>query len=107
MANARISIPASARADEVIEIKTLITHPMETGFRRDALGQVIPRDILTEFECRYRDRVVFRTTFHPGVAANPYLSFFARADLSGEFSFRWTDQHGESTVETRHLKVSG
>ena len=106
MATVRISIPKSATPGEIIEIKTLITHPMETGFRRDTMGEAIPRNILTSFECRYRDRRVFATRFHPGVAANPYLSFFARADSSGTFEFTWTDQHGVTILEPRELVVA-
>ena len=98
-------MPRNVRAGDVIEIKTLITHPMETGFRRDALGQVIPRNILTRFECRYGDRVVFETAFEPGIAANPYLSFSLRADESATLTFRWTDQRGAVTEETRELEV--
>ena len=47
----RIVAPAKARKGEVIEIKTLINHVMETGFRRDTVGQAIPRDIITRFTC--------------------------------------------------------
>ena len=106
MTTVRISIPGTAAAGEIIEIKTLINHPMETGFRRNTMGEAIPRNILTDFECRYRGRKVFATRMHPGVAANPYLSFFVRADESGEFEFLWRDQHGETIVETRELIVA-
>jgi sulfur-oxidizing protein SoxZ len=106
MATVRISIPSRAKPGDIIEIKTLITHPMETGFRRDTMGEAIPRNILTSFECRYRDRRVFATRFHPGVAANPYLSFFVRADASGTVVFTWTDQQGVEIVETRELVVA-
>ena len=105
MLKARISIPPKAAKGEVITVKTLISHPMETGFRRDAVGAAIPRNILTEFECRYNERSVFRAKFHPAIAANPFLSFHVRAEQSGTLTFRWRDQHGAETVVSRDLVV--
>lgn len=107
MLKARISVPASATRGEVITIKTLVSHPMETGFRRDALGSPIPRNILTDFECRLDDDVIFRARFHPAVAANPFLAFHLRAERSGTLRFLWRDQNGEETVLTRELTVEG
>ncbi len=101
----RISIPSTVTRGEVITIKTLVSHPMETGFRRDALGAVIPRNILTEFECRLDEDTIFRADFHPAVAANPYLAFRMRAERSGTLWFRWRDQHGEETLVSRELLV--
>ena len=105
MLKARISAPPTARPGEVISIKTLISHPMESGFRRDASGKQIPRNILTEFVCRYNGQQAFRAELHPAIAANPFLSFHLRADVSGTLEFRWTDQHGEVTSETREIVV--
>lgn len=107
MLKTRIAVPARVAAGEVITIKTLVSHPMETGFRRDALGSPIPRNILTEFECRLDGERVFRADLHPAVAANPYLAFRLRATRSGTLRFSWRDQHGEETVETRELVVDG
>lgn len=104
---ARIALPATAAPGEVITVKTLITHPMESGFRRDTAGERIARDILTLFECRLDDEVVFRAHFHPAVAANPFLSFRLRAQRSGTLSFSWLDQHGAQSTVTRELKVRG
>ena len=105
MAGARISVPSRARAGEIINVKTLFSHPMETGYRRDAVGAPIPRDIVSEFICSYDGRTVFRAELKPGIAANPYFAFSVRADRSGTLTFRWTDQHGNTTVETRELSV--
>ncbi len=107
MLKARISVPATAARGEVITVKTLVSHPMETGFRRDALGTRIPRNILTQFECLLDDDTVFRADFHPAVSANPFLAFRLRAERSGTLTFRWRDQHGEVTVVTRELEVNG
>ncbi len=105
MAGARISVPSRARSGEIISIKTLFSHPMETGYRRDALGLAIPRDIVSEFVCSYDGRAVFRAELNPGIAANPFFAFSVRADRSGTLEFRWTDQDGNVTVETRELAV--
>ena len=106
---ARISVPPTARRDEVVTIKTLVAHPMETGFRRDASGRSIPRDILTRFECHFDDGagdvLVFAADLHPAVAANPFLRFHLRATRSGTLRFRWYDAEGLAAEETRPLTV--
>lgn len=101
----RISLPENAARGELIEIKTLISHPMRSGFRRDTMGEVIPRDILKEFVCTYDGEQVFKAEFFPAIAANPFLSFFISATKSGELKFRWTDQHGQVTHESRTITV--
>ena len=105
MPKARISAPPTAKPGEIISIRTLISHPMESGFRRDSSGAQIPRNILTEFVCLYNGRQTFRAELHPAIAANPFLAFHLRADVSGTLEFRWTDQRGEVTTETRDLVV--
>ena len=107
MLKTRIAVPERAVRGEVITIKTLVSHPMETGFRRDALGSSIPRNILTEFECLLDGERVFRADLHPAIAANPFMAFRLRAERSGTLSFRWRDQHGEETEVTRELVVDG
>lgn len=101
----RISVPRLVEPGSVIEIKTLASHPMETGFRRDHKGAAIPRDIITHFECMFAGSTVFDATFGPGIAANPFLSFHMRAEASGTLLFRWTDQHGNVTEAARDLTV--
>lgn len=105
MTKIRVKVPETAKQGEVIEIKTLIGHPMETGFRRDAVGKAIPRNILTEFICLYNGEEVFRADFQPAVAANPFVSFFTTATESGVFEFRWTDQDGVTITETADITV--
>ena len=102
----RISLPPSAQRGEVIEVGVLIQHDMESGYRRDAFGQAIPRNILKRFECVHAGETVFAAELFPGIAANPYLSFFMRAQVSGPVAFTWTDQHGESWSESRELVVT-
>ena len=103
---ARISIPKTAKKGEVIEIKTLIGHPMESGFRRDALGNAIPRDILKEFKCIYDGETVFRAELFPAISANPFMTFHTVATVSGDLEFVWTDQDGVETRETVSIEVS-
>ena len=105
MAAIRISAPDTATQGEVIELKALIRHPMESGFRRGTRGETIPRDIITEFACLYNGEPVFTANFFPAVAANPFLSFHTVATESGSLEFRWTDQHGEVSSETVTLTV--
>ena len=106
MSRALISVPAKARRGEVIAIKTLIAHVMETGFRRDNVGRAIPRDIITRFTCSYGGEEVFRMDLFTGVAANPFVAFTTIATETGDLVFEWTDQHGAVTREQARLTVT-
>jgi len=106
MARALIKVPANARRGDVIEIKTLISHPMETGYRVGANGAMIPRDIITIFTCAYNGEEVFRAQLSPAIAANPFLSFFTVARDSGTLEFRWTGDNGFSATETATITVA-
>lgn len=101
----RISAPDTARKGDVIELKAMIQHPMETGYRSGSRGENIPRDIITRFECRYNGETVFAADFHPGIAANPFLTFYTKATESGTLAFEWTDQDGESWSESHEITV--
>ena len=103
---ARVHLPALARAGEVITVKTLVAHPMETGYARDVRGALIPRHIITEFACIYAGREVFRAAFRPAVAANPFLEFHLRATVSGPVTFRWRTDRGEETILERSIQVT-
>ena len=94
MASALINVPAKAKRGDIIEIKTLISHVMETGYRRTAEGTVVPRNIITSFACRYNGTEVFRADLFPAIAANPFISFFAVATASGTFEFEWIGDNG-------------
>ena len=106
MARALISVPQTARRGEVIEIKTLVAHPMETGYRRDSSGGAIPRDIIRSFVCAYNGAEIFRADLFPAVAANPFIAFTTVATESGVIEFRWTDDHGETQIESRTITVA-
>jgi sulfur-oxidizing protein SoxZ len=102
----RISAPDKATAGEIIELKAMIQHPMETGYRRDSKGEIIPRNIIKQFRCTYDGNIIFEGEFFPGIAANPFLTFHAPATRTAMIEFSWTDQHGERWSEERLLTVS-
>lgn len=102
---ALINVPKTARKGEIIVIKTLISHEMETGYRRDSVGQAIPRDIINLFVCTYNGVEVFRAELHPAIAANPFISFSTVATESGTLTFKWTDDHGQTQTETATITV--
>jgi sulfur-oxidizing protein SoxZ len=106
MSTVRIRLPQSVKKGEVFEIKTLITHVMESGQRRDASGKAIPRKILNKFTCNYNGREVIRIDMAPAIAANPYLAFFIAATETGVLEFTWTDDDGSVFKETQKLTVA-
>jgi sulfur-oxidizing protein SoxZ len=105
MARALINVPATAKRGEIIEIKTLIQHEMETGFRVGTNGQVIPRDIITDFICKYNGEEIFRADLHPAISANPFFTFFTVATESGTISFEWSGDNGFAVSETATITV--
>jgi sulfur-oxidizing protein SoxZ len=105
MASALINVPAKAKRGDVIEIKTLMSHIMETGYRHMASGELVPRDIITSFTCRYNGTEIFRADLFPAIAANPYLSFFTVAKESGKFEFEWIGDNGYSSSASASITV--
>ena len=102
MARTLVNVPPRARRGEIIEIKTLISHVMETGFRRTETGTAIPRDIITEFKCTYNGAEIFRADLHQAISANPFITFFTVATESGTLDFRWTGDNGfEETTQAK------
>jgi len=104
MARPLINVPQKAKRGDVIEIKTLISHIMETGFRHDNVGKPIPRNIITSFVARYNGEEIFSADLHPAIAANPFLSFFTVATASGTIDFEWTGDNGFH--ETASAKIT-
>ncbi len=105
MARALIHVPATAKRGEIIEIKSLISHVMETGYRIGVTGAPIPRDIIDQFVCTYNGEEVFHAQLYPAIAANPFITFFTVATESGTLTFSWTDQHGQTQVQTAEITV--
>jgi sulfur-oxidizing protein SoxZ len=105
MASALINVPKTAKRGEIIEIKTLMSHIMETGYRRLASGELIPRDIITSFTCRYNGTEIFRADLFPAIAANPFITFFTVATESGKFDFEWIGDKGFSETASASISV--
>lgn len=105
MSKPRVKLPESAKVGEVIEVKTLISHVMETGQRKDPEGKVIPRNIINTFVAKFAGAEIFKAELHPGISANPYVSFFMRVPGPGEFEFTWIDDANKSIVEKLKLNV--
>ena len=105
MSRVIVNVPATAKRGEVIEIRTLAGHDMETGFRRTQLGELVPRNIITRFSCSYNGVEVFRADLHPAIAANPLLTFTTVATESGTLEFRWTGDNNYSVTQTAAISV--
>ncbi len=105
MANALINVPKTAKRGEIVEIKTLVSHPMETGYRRTQDGAPIPRDIIRTFVCTYNGVEVFRADLHPAIAANPFIVFTTVATESGTLEFHWSGDKGFSVKESATITV--
>jgi sulfur-oxidizing protein SoxZ len=103
--SALINVPERARRGEIIEIKTLVSHPMETGYRRTQLGTPIPRDIVRRFSCTYNGAEVFRAELHAAIAANPFIVFTTVATESGTLAFSWTGDNGFAVTESAAITV--
>jgi sulfur-oxidizing protein SoxZ len=105
MARALVNVPAKAKRGDIIEIKALISHPMESGFRVGANGKIIQRDIIQTFTCTYNGEEVFKARYSPAIAANPFISFSTRATDSGEIVLTWRGDNGFEAVETKQIAV--
>ena len=102
----RVMVPNSAAKDEIIQVKSIISHEMETGLRLDSSGQVIPRKIINRFQCLYNGTPVFSADFHEAVSANPFLEFYLRATESGLLEFIWEEDGGAVYRLEQHLVVA-
>ncbi len=90
----RVRMPATAKAGEIIEVKTLISHEMESGQRKDSAGATVPRKIIKEFTASFNGKQILKADWHPAISANPYQSFFVRVPETGTFTFSWLDDDG-------------
>lgn len=103
---ARIKLPDTIKAGDVIEVKTLIRHVMETGNRHDKNGKPIPRDIINTFIAKFEGQQVFRAEFGPGISANPYLAFEMRVSGPGTIEITWIDDEGAAVSVTAPVVLS-
>ena len=104
---ARIQVPKETNRGELITVRVAIQHPMETGFRYDHMGRVIPKNVVNTLTCSYNGIEVFRAEMGSGISANPYLQFYTRAVATGEIVFEWVDDAGERGSERVAIAVTG
>ncbi len=102
----RVKVPKKAKAGDVVTIKTLISHPMETGLRKDKQGNLIPRKIINTFVATFNDQEVINVKIEPAVSANPYFQFDMKVAESGTVNFEWTDDDGSVYTANKKIAVS-
>lgn len=102
----RVKVPKKASAGDTITIKTLISHKMESGQRKDSDGNVIPRSIINRFTAEFNGQMVIDVEMQPAISTNPYFQFDAVVPESGEFTFTWYDDDGDVYTETKAIEVS-
>ena len=102
----RVKVPKSASAGEMITLKTLISHKMESGQRKDGDGNVIPRSIINRFVCDFNGQNVIDVKMEPAISTNPYFQFNATVPESGEFKFTWYDDDGDVYEAAKSISVS-
>jgi len=95
-----------AKKGDVVEVKALVQHAMESGQRKDSSGKPIPRKILNKFTCTVNGKQVFAADFEPAISANPYIQFHFRAEESGPVVLTWTDDDGSKIVGQDTIKVN-
>lgn len=101
----RVKVPKSASAGDSITIKTLISHKMESGQRKDKEGNAIPRSIINRFVCAFNGQTVVDVTMEPAISTNPYFQFDATVPEAGEFQFTWYDDDGSVYETAKKIKV--
>ncbi|MPT24199.1 MAG: thiosulfate oxidation carrier complex protein SoxZ [Starkeya sp.] len=106
MTRALVSVPKTARKGEIVDVRAMIAHPMETGYRMGPNGATIPRNILTRLVCTYNGTEVFAAEFFPAMSANPFVSFSLIATESGTVSFEWTGDGGQMETASAEIVVS-
>ena len=106
MAKPRVKVPKTAAAGDIITIKTLISHKMESGQRKDDDGNTIPRQIINSFACEFNGQPVFSCDIDPAISANPYFEFDARVNETGTFKFTWVDDDGTVTEAEQDITVT-
>ena len=102
----RVRVPKKVKKGEMFEVKTLVTHPMETGMRNDKkTGQKIPREIISQFSATYNGKEVIKAVWHPAMSANPYSAFYLLADETGPMTLTWIDDNADSYTKEVMINV--
>lgn len=102
----RVKLPETIKVGDIIEIKTLVGHVMETGQRRDIDGKVVPRNIINAFTATFNGRTVFEAELQPGISANPYIAFTMKVSGPGELVFSWADDAGDKLIERTKIAIT-
>ncbi len=102
----RVRVPSKAKKGEIIEIKTLIQHNMDSGLLKDSDGKTIPRKIIKQFTCTFNGKEVFKADWEPGISANPYMAFFTRVNEAGTFDFAWTEDDGAVYKASSKIEIA-
>ena len=102
----RVKVPKEVSIDEVVEIKTLIRHPMHSGWMKDNDGQTIPRQIINAFSAKFNGKEIFQMDLEPSISTNPFIVFQYKAKESGKFDFEWIDDNGEIYSISKEMVVS-
>ena len=106
LGKARIRVPDRAAKGQVVEIRTMVEHPMDSGYRVDNMGRTIRRHIVESFTCTYGGKEVFRARLFPAISTNPYFVFHLVASESAELRFTWQDDQAGAVTETAFLTVA-
>jgi sulfur-oxidizing protein SoxZ len=101
----RVKVPKKAAAGDVITIKTLISHKMESGQRKDKEGNVIPRSIINRFTCDFNGENVVDIKLEPAISTNPFFEFEAKVPEAGEFQFTWYDDDGSVYEAAKSIAI--
>lgn len=102
----QVKVPRSARAGETVLVRAKLHHPMETGWRKNAAGETVPRNRVHAFRCTLEGEEVFRADLHAGVSTDPYIAFHVRAVRSGTFAFEWLEDGGGVYTATARMEVT-
>lgn len=102
----RVKVPKEVSIDEIVEIKTLIRHPMHSGRMKDVDGQIIPRQIINSFSAKFNGKEVFQMDLEPSISTNPFIVFQYKVKESGTFDFEWIDDNGEKYSASKNMVVS-
>ena len=102
----RVKVPKEVSIDEIVEIKTLIRHPMHSGRMKDVDGQIIPRQIINSFSAKFNGKEVFQMDLEPSISTNPFIVFQYKVKESGTFDFEWIDDNGEKYSISKKMAVS-
>jgi len=105
MAKSSIKIRAKVKAGEA-KVKCLISHPMETGFRKNKkTGKLIPAHFIQEVVCDYNGKTVMNAQWNGTISKNPFLSFTFTGAKSGEkIKISWVDNTGKSDSTEAEMK---